>query len=138
MHLPTKKSLTLEAAREVAAAAEAEASRNNWRMVIAVVDDGANLICLSRMDGALIASVKVAQAKAEAAVKFARPTKALEDVVASGRLVLLKLEGVVPVEGGVPVTVGGQIVGAIGVSGGTAEQDGLAAQAGAAVASRWS
>jgi uncharacterized protein GlcG (DUF336 family) len=134
MKLPTKKSLSLEAAKHIAAAAQAEAKKNNWSMVICIVDDGGHLIYLERADGAQIGSVVVAQEKAASAVRFKRPTKALEDAVAAGRMVVMKLPGAVPVEGGTPILVGGELVGAIGVSGGTSPQDGQVAAAGLVVA----
>jgi glc operon protein GlcG len=130
--LATKKVLTLEAAKEIAAAAQAEARKNNWNMVIAIVDDGAHLIYLERMDGTQVASVTVAQEKAACAILFKRPTKALEEAVAGGRIVVMKLAGSVPVEGGLPIVVDGQFIGAIGVSGATSPQDGQVAAAGLA------
>jgi glc operon protein GlcG len=135
--LATKRSLTLEAARHIAAAAEKEAVANKWNVVIAVVDDGANLIYLQRMDETQIGSVEVAQEKARTAIKFKRPSKALEDAVAGGRTAILKLPGALPVEGGVPITVDGKIIGAIGVSGVTSQQDGQIAKAGADAAAKW-
>jgi glc operon protein GlcG len=131
--LAIKKALTLEAAKQIAAAAEEEAKKNNWTMVIAIVDDGGHLIYLERMDGTQLASVMVAQEKAACAIRFKRPTKALEEVVAGGRIVVMKLAGAIPVEGGLPIVVEGQFVGAIGVSGGTSPQDGVVAAAGLAV-----
>lgn len=131
--LLTKKVLTLEAARVVAAAAEAEARRNDWTMVICIVDDGAHPIYLARMDGTQIASVVVAQDKAASAVRFKRPTKVLEDAVAGGRIVVMKLAGATPVEGGLPIVVEGEVIGGIGVSGGTSPQDGQVAAAGLAM-----
>jgi glc operon protein GlcG len=128
--LGTKRVLTLEAAKLVATAAEEEARMNNWTMVIAIVDDGGHLIYLERMDGTQIASVIVAQDKAASAIRFKRPTKALEEAVAGGRIVVMKLAGAIPVEGGVPIVVDGQYIGAIGVSGGTSPQDGQVAAAG--------
>lgn len=136
LQLATKTVLTLEAAKQILAAAQAEARRNGWTMVICVVDDGAHVICLERMDGTQIASVTVAQDKAATAVRFKRPTKALEDAVAGGRLVVMKLGGATPIEGGVPIVVGGQVIGGIGVSGGTSPQDGVVAAAGLAVVER--
>ena len=133
LQLANKKALTLEAAKQIAAAAEEEARRNDWTMVICIVDDGAHLIYLERMDGTQIASATVAQDKAATAVRFKRPTKALEDAVAGGRLVVMKLGGATPIEGGVPIVVGGQVIGGIGVSGGTSPQDGQVAAAGLAV-----
>jgi glc operon protein GlcG len=134
--LATKKALTLEAAKEIAAAAEAEAKKNNWTMVISIVDDGGHLIYLERMDGTQIGSVEVAQEKAATAIKFKRPTKSLEDNVAGGRQVILKLPGATPIEGGLPIAAGNEIIGAIGVSGGTSPQDGQVAAAGLAAVSK--
>jgi uncharacterized protein GlcG (DUF336 family) len=131
--LSTKKVLTLEGAKQIAAAAQGEARKNNWRMVIAIVDDGGHLIYLERTDGTQVASVVVAQEKAQSAIRFKRPTKALEDAVAGGRIVVMKLAGAIPVEGGVPIVVDGEYLGAIGVSGGTSAQDGQVAAAGLAV-----
>ena len=128
--LATKKSLTLAAAKEIAAAAAKEAAANKWTMVIAIVDDGANLVYLERMDDTQIGSVNIAIAKAETAVKMKRPSKALEDAVAGGRNVVMTIPGVLPVEGGVPIVVDGKVIGAIGVSGMSSQQDGLAAAAG--------
>lgn len=128
--LTNKKGLTLDIAKQVAAAGEAEARRNNWTVVIAIVDDGANLIYLQRMDETQIGSIEVAQEKARTAVKFKRPSKALEDAVAGGRNAVLRLPGALPIEGGVPITVDGKIVGAIGVSGVQSNQDGQIAKAG--------
>ena len=133
LQLATKTLLTLEAAKQILAAAQAEARRNDWTMVICVVDDGAHVICLERMDGTQIASVTVAQDKAATAVRFKRPTKVLEDAVTGGRLVVMKLGGATPIEGGLPIVVDGQVIGGIGVSGGTSPQDGVVAAAGLAV-----
>ena len=128
--LATKKALTLEVARQMAAAAEAEAAKNKWNMVIAIVDDGGNLVYLERMDETQIGSIEVAQQKAQSAIKFKRPTKALEDAVAGGRTAVLKLPGAMPIEGGLPITVDGKIIGAIGVSGAASGQDAQCARAG--------
>ncbi|HEV3333465.1 MAG TPA: heme-binding protein [Bryobacteraceae bacterium] len=131
--LATKRVLTLEIAKQLAAAAQAEARKNNWSMVICVVDDGGHTMYLERMDGTQFGSTVIAQEKAACAIRFKRPTKALEDAVAGGRLVVMKLPGAVPVEGGVPIVVAGEFLGAIGVSGGTSPQDGQVAAAGLAV-----
>jgi glc operon protein GlcG len=132
MDLPVKKILTLEAAQHIARAAHAEAQKNGWKMVICIVDDGGHPIYLERMDGAQIASVRVAQDKARTAALFKRPSKALEDAVAGGRTVIMKLSGAIPVEGGVPIVAGSDIIGAIGVSGASSAQDGQVAAAGVA------
>lgn len=128
--LATKKALTLEAAKQIAAAAQAEARKNNWTMAIAIVDDGGHLIYLEKMDGTQIASVDIAPAKARSAVGFKRPTKALEDAVAGGRNVVMTLPGALPVEGGIPIMIGTELIGGIGVSGGTSSQDAQVAMAG--------
>ena len=125
-----KKALSLELAKKIAARAEAEAKKNNWTMVIAVVDDGGHLIYLERMDGTQIGSVEVATAKARSANDYKRPTKAFEDALAGGRTAILKLPGAMPLEGGIPIMIEGKIVGAIGVSGGMSTQDGEVAKAG--------
>ena len=128
--LAQKKSLTLATAKQIAAAAEAEAAANKFSMVIVIVDDGGNLMYLERMDEAQLASIQIAQGKAHTALAFKRPTKALEDAVAGGRNALITLEGNVLIEGGIPLEADGKIIGAIGVSGGTAQQDGGVAKAG--------
>ena len=128
--LPQRPVLTLEAATRIADAAQAEAARNGWNVVIAVVDDGGHLVHLRRMDGAQVGSVVVAQDKAKSAIYFRRPTKAFADAVASGRTGVLRLPGAIPIEGGIPIAQGNQMVGAIGVSGVTSEQDGQIAAAG--------
>lgn len=125
-----KKVLNLDGARKVAAAAEAEAKKNNWNVVIAIVDDGGNLLYLQRMDGTQTGSIQVAIDKARTAQAFKRPTKVFEDAIAGGRNAILGLNGALPLEGGLPVKVGDQVVGAIGVSGVTAQQDGQIAKAG--------
>jgi glc operon protein GlcG len=129
--LADKKALTLEAAKQIAAAAEKEAAASKLTMVIAVLDDGGNLIYLERMDETQIGSIDVAQQKAHSAIAFKRPTKVFEDAVAGGRTALLRLPGAIPVEGGLPLIAGGKIIGAIGCSGGTSQQDGVVAKAGA-------
>ena len=128
--LPQRPVMTLETVTRVAAAAEAEAVRNNWSVVIVVVDDGGHLVHLRRMDGAQLGSLAVAQEKAKTAVLFRRPTKAFADAVVAGNTTLLRLTGVIPIEGGIPLLVAGQVAGAVGVSGVTSAQDGQIAQAG--------
>jgi uncharacterized protein GlcG (DUF336 family) len=125
--------ITLAAARKAMAAAEAEAARNQWGVSIAIVDSGANLVMLHRLDNAQLASVRLAEAKARTAVEFRRPTKLLEDAVAGGGIGLRVLTfGASLAEGGVPIIVDGKIVGAIGVSGVASHQDAQVAAAGAA------
>lgn len=126
-----KPALTLEDAKRIAAAAEAEAVKNGWNVVIAILDDGGNLIYLQRMDGTQIGSIVVAQEKGRTAVAFKRPSKAFEDVVVGGRQVMLAMPGATPIEGGLPLVYEGEVVGAIGVSGVQSSQDGIIAKAGA-------
>ena len=125
--------INLDNARKVAAASSAEARKNNWPVVIAVVDTHGELVYLERLDNTQVASIKIAEGKARTAARFKRPSKALQDALAGGGagLRILALEGAVAVEGGTPIMMGGAIVGAVGVSGVTAEQDGQIANAGA-------
>ncbi len=123
--------IPLEMAKKVAAGAAAEAKKNNFTVVIAIVDGGGTLIYLEKIDGTQIASVDVAIGKARSANAYKRPTKAFEDAVAGGRNAVLGLPGALPIEGGIPLMMDGKIVGAIGVSGGSAQQDGQVAGAGA-------
>ncbi len=123
-----------EQAKTIAAAAIAEAKKNQWTMAIAIVDTAGDLVYFERMDHTQVGSVDIAQAKARSAARFKRPTKAFQDALAAGGegWRLLSLEGAVAVEGGIPLMSGGKIVGAIGASGGTSQQDGVTAAAGAA------
>ena len=134
--LASKKSLTLAAAKQIAAAAETEAVNNKWNVVIAILDEGGQLLYLQRMDETQIGSVDVAIAKGQSAVKFKRPTKAFEDALVGGRQAILSLPGAIPVEGGLPLLVDGRIIGAIGVSGVQSNQDGIIAKAGADAAAK--
>ena len=117
--MKTKKTLTLEDARIIAAAAEAEALRNRWNVCIAIVDDGAQL-----------GSVDIAIAKARSAMLGKRATKVYEDMINNGRHSALSMPGITHLEGGVPIVVEGEIVGAVGVSGVKSSEDAQVAQAG--------
>ncbi len=128
--LTTKKALNLAVAKQIAAAAEKEARANKWNVVIAIVDDGANLIYLQRMDETQIGSIDVAIAKAHSAIKFKRPTKAMEDALKGGRQAILRLPGAMPIEGGLPIQADGRFIGAIGVSGVQSFEDAQIATAG--------
>lgn len=130
-----KKSLTLDGARQVIAAAVAYAKAHNAPGgVIAVVDDGANLMALERLDGTFAAGANISIGKARTAALFKKPTKLLEDVINKGRTAMAAMhENFTPLQGGVPILVEGQIVGAVGVSGASsAQQDEELATAGAA------
>lgn len=129
--LPTKPTINLAIAKKIVASAEAAAAQRHWPMVILVIDDGGNPILLERMDGAQLGSIKVAEAKAQTALRFKRPSKAYQDLVAAGHPILLTVPGVIAIDGGIPLMVKGTPVGAIGVSGMQPNQDGAIAQAGA-------
>jgi uncharacterized protein GlcG (DUF336 family) len=125
--------ISFDAAKRAMAAAEAEALGNRWGVAIAVVDSGANLVMLHRLDNAQLSSARIAEQKARSAVEFRRPTKALEDAVAGGGVGLRVLTfGACVAEGGVPIVADGKIIGAIGVSGVASHQDAQVAGAGAA------
>ena len=131
--LPSKRVLTLEVAKSVAAAAEAEATKRGSTVVIVVVDDGGHVLFLERLNDTQVASVEVGIGKARTAAIFRRPSKDFEDQVRNGRVAALALPGATPLQGGVPLVLGGQVVGAIGVSGNTPQEDEDIAKAGAAV-----
>jgi glc operon protein GlcG len=130
-----KKGLTLEGAKKVIAAAVAEAKQQNAPGgVIAVVDDGGNLIALERLDGTFAAGANISIGKARTAALFKRPTKFFEDVINKGRTAMSALPDFTPLQGGVPIVVDDQIIGAVGVSGAaSAQQDEALAIAGANV-----
>ena len=121
--LPTKRILTLDAAKQVAAAAETEAKRRGSTVVIVVVDDGGHVLLLERLDDTQVASVEVGIGKARTAAIFRRPSKDFEDQVRNGRVAALALPGATPLQGGIPIMVDGQVLGAIGVSGNTPQED---------------
>jgi glc operon protein GlcG len=129
--LTDRKALTLEAAMKIAAAAEAEAAKNNWNVAIAIVDEGGHLVLLHKRDNTQYGSIDISIQKAQTAAGFKRATKVFEDAIAGGRTAILGIAQVLPLEGGVPLIFNGQIVGAIGVSGVTSQQDGVVAKAGA-------
>jgi uncharacterized protein GlcG (DUF336 family) len=126
--------ITLEAAKKVVAGAEAEAKKNNWQVVIAVLDSGGNIVLVQRLDGTQIGSIEIAREKAYSAVAFRRPTKVWEDLLGQGgaNLRLLRLTGASPLDGGLPIVMDGKLVGGIGVSGMTGQQDAQIARAGIA------
>jgi glc operon protein GlcG len=131
---PIGSSVDIATAKKAAAAALAEARKNNWLMVVAVVDPTGTLVYYEKMDNVQVGSGDVALDKARSAALYKRPTKLFQDAVAGGgiNLRVLALKGASPVEGGVPLIVGGKLIGAIGLSGDLAEHDGQCANAGAA------
>ncbi|HZE70894.1 MAG TPA: heme-binding protein [Pyrinomonadaceae bacterium] len=130
--LSVKRVLTLNVAKKIAAAAEAEALKRGSTVVIAVVDDGGYLLVLERLDDTQVASVEVGIAKARTAAIFRRPSKVFEDQVREGRVAALGLPGAAPLQGGIPIVFEGKVIGAIGVSGNTPQEDEDIAKVGAA------
>ena len=127
--------INAENAKKAAAAALAEAKKNNWTMAVSITDGNGTLVFFEKMDGTQTGSVDVSIGKARTAALFKRPSKAFQDALAAGGdgLRILGLQGAVPIDGGLPLLMDGKIVGAIGLSGGTSAQDGMAAKAGAEV-----
>jgi glc operon protein GlcG len=131
--MPYGPPVSVENAKKAAAAALAEARKHNWLMAVAVVDPDGTLVYYEKMDNALTGSAEVAIDKARTSAMFKRPSKAFEDLVASGgdNLRLLDLRGATPIAGGVPLMLQNKIVGAIGISGDSNDHDAICAQAGA-------
>jgi uncharacterized protein GlcG (DUF336 family) len=127
--------ITVEDAKKAAAPALAEAAKNNWKVAVAIVDPGGNLVYYEKMDNTQLGSANISVDKARSAALFKRPTKAFQDALATGgeNLRILRLQGTIPVEGGFPLLLDGKIVGGIGVSGATSAQDAQCAKAGADV-----
>src|SRR5947199_8824110 len=126
--------ISVEQAKEVASAAQAEAKKNGWRMAVAVVDPGGYLIYFERTDGSQIAAVELATAKARTAALFRRPSKVFADQFAAGNTGFMSFPNdarPIASEGGMPIIINGKLIGAIGLSGGTGQQDGVASAAGA-------
>lgn len=130
--LPYGAPINLERAESLIGAAAAEAKKHDWKLNIAVVDSGGNLVAFQRMDGAQLASIQVAQHKAHVAVSFRRETKVFESGIQGGNTYIVTLDGVIGSRGGIPLVEGGKIIGAIGCSGGTGSQDEVACKAAAA------
>lgn len=131
--IPYGSPITLDAAKKVMAASEAEAMKNNWPMAIVILDSSGHTVMLHKLDNTQYGSIRVAEDKAHTALDFRRPSKVFEDLVAQGGIGMrtLGLRGATPIEGGFPIIVDGKIIGAIGASGGSAPQDGQVAKAGA-------
>src|SRR4029077_17896314 len=125
-------SITLENAKAVAEAALKEARANAWTMAVAIVDTHGTLVYFEKMDDTPLGSTIVSQDKARSAARFKRPTKAFQDMLASGGdgVRVLRIKGAVPVDGGLPIMMSGKVVGGVGLSGGTSAQDGQCAKAG--------
>jgi len=122
--------LTHEGAKVIAAAAEAEAVRNGWNVVIVITDAAGELVHLQRMDGVQLGSLQIARQKARTSARYRRPSKSFADGLASGSQTSLVLPDVLPLEGGLPIMVGDEVIGAVGVSGVRSSEDAQIAQAG--------
>jgi uncharacterized protein GlcG (DUF336 family) len=122
----------IDTARKVMASAEAEAIKNNWAVVVAILDSGGHIVMLHRFDNTQLSSIEISEGKAKTALMFKRPTKVLDDAISAGGagLRFLALKDIVPLEGGLPIIIDGKIVGAIGVSGVLSSQDAQIARAG--------
>lgn len=131
--VPYGTPISLDRAEAAIAAAVLESKKRGWKMNVAVVDSGGNLVAFQRMDGAQLASIQISEHKARASAQFRRETKAFENGIQSGLNYLITLDGVIASRGGIPLVEDGKIVGAIGCSGGTGSQDEVACKAGAAV-----
>ncbi len=126
--------ITLDQAKRAMAAAELEAAKNSWQVAITILDSGGNLVMFHKIDNTQLSAITVSEGKARTALEFKRPSKALDEAIASGGggLRLLALKNITPIEGGMPVIVDGKIIGAIGVSGALSSQDDQVSRAGAA------
>ena len=124
----TQGTINLDLATKIADAAQEKAVSENWNVVIAILDQGGNLILLKRMDGTQIGSIEVAQLKAKTAFEFKRSTKVFEDMIKNGAVHLTTMP-ITAVEGGLPIFKNGDLIGSIGISGVTSAQDGIIAEA---------
>jgi uncharacterized protein GlcG (DUF336 family) len=126
------ETVNLEQAKKAAAAAQAEATKNGWRMAVAVVGPTGDLVYFQKMDNTQYASVAIAPHKARAAATFLRPTKAFQERVSQGGagIAAMTLDGMIASDGGLLLVAGDKVIGAIGCSGGTGAQDAQTCQAG--------
>ena len=122
---PIGAPISLQDARRIVAAGQAEARKQNFRMAFAIIEPNGQLVAFERMDGVEYGAIQVSQDKGRAAALFLRPTSALANQFTSGPggVAILSMTGAVPIAGGVPIVMGGKMVGALGVSGGTPQQD---------------
>jgi glc operon protein GlcG len=128
--IPYGAPISLARAEAAIAAAVTEARKHDWKLVVAVVDSGGNLLALQRMDGAQLGSIQIAEHKARAAAQFRRETRAWESAIQEkGFNYVMTLDGVIGSRGGMPLIAGGKLIGAIGCSGGTGSQDEVACKA---------
>jgi glc operon protein GlcG len=131
--VPYGAPIGLDRAQAAIAATVAEAKKRDWKLNVAVVDSGGNMVAFQRMDGAQLASIQISEHKARAAANFRRETKAFENGIQLNNFnYLITLDGVIASRGGIPLVEGGKLIGAIGCSGGTGSQDEVACKVGAA------
>jgi glc operon protein GlcG len=135
-NIPYGEPISLDEAKQVIAAAQAEAKQRNWPLNIAVVDSGGNLVAFERMDGGQLASIDVSQHKARAAARFRRETKIFEGAIQGGNNYILTIDGIIASRGGIPLVKDGKLIGAVGCSGATGAQDEVVCKAGAAVVNK--
>jgi len=131
--MKTRAMLTLEDCKRIAAAAEAEAKKNNWNVCVATVDDGGHLLHLFRMDGATPANSRIAIEKGRTAAETRRSTAMWEERIKGGRMAMLRMPGVTPIQGGLPIVIDGECIGAVGVSGVQSHEDEQIAKVGIGV-----
>ena len=131
--IPYGPPIGLDRAQGVIASAIGECKQHDWKVNVAVVDSGGNLVAFARMDGAQIASIAISQHKAHTAATYRRETKIFENGVNGGTPSMLSLDGVIASRGGIPLVEDGKLIGAVGASGATSTQDEVCAKAGAAV-----
>ena len=129
--IPYGAPISLDRAQAAIAAAVAESKKRGWKLNVAVVDSGGNLVAFQRMDGAQLASIAISEHKARAAAKYRRETKLFENAVQNNIHYITTLDDVIASRGGIPLVEGGRMIGAIGCSGGTGSQDDVVCKAGA-------
>jgi uncharacterized protein GlcG (DUF336 family) len=134
--VPYGAPIGFDRAQAVIASAMGECKSHDWKVNVAVVDSGGNLVAFGRMDGAQLASIPIAEHKARVAVSFRRETKVFENGIQSGLTYQLSLDGVIGSRGGIPLVEDGKLIGAVGASGATGSQDEVCAKAGAAVVNK--
>jgi uncharacterized protein GlcG (DUF336 family) len=131
--IPYGTPISLERAAAAVAATVAEAKKHDWKLNVAVVDSGGNLVAFQRMNGAQLASIQISEHKARAAATFRRETKTFENAIQQNNFnYIMTIDGVIASRGGIPLVEDGKLIGAIGCSGGTGSQDEAACKVGAA------
>jgi glc operon protein GlcG len=131
-----RKALTLAEARKAIASATEEARKNNWSVVIAVVDDAGVILSVDRLDNTARPSADIAVGKARTAALFRRPSGVMEESITKGRTALMSAGEYVFLQGGVPIVINGETIGGVGVSGAKPPEDEMVAKAGAAAISQ--